>query len=270
MATIAKPNTGGLAVITGASSGIGYHLARECAKSGFDLVICAEDEGIVEAGEHLTELGTRVDVVQADLSGPDGVETLCTTLDELQRPIDALLLNAGVGVGGPFIENDLAEELEMIGLNVASVVHLAKRVIPGMVARRQGRVLVTASIASTTPTPYLTVYGATKAFALSFAEGLRRELADSGVSVTALQPGATDTAFFDRAGMDDTRVAQSKKDDPADVAAQGFAAMMAGADSVIAASLKSKLQGLANEILPETLKAAVQSKANAPGSGRKH
>jgi short-subunit dehydrogenase len=266
MGTIANRK---LAVVTGASSGIGFHLAKECAQHGFDVVICAEDEGIAEAGVQLAALGGRVDVVQADLSGPDGVESLCATLDELQRPVDALLLNAGVGVGGKFIENDLADELAMIGLNCASVVHLAKRVVPGMVDRKQGRVLITASIASTTPTPFLAVYGATKAFDLSFAEGLRKELDGTGVTVTALQPGATDTNFFQRADMEDTKVGSGKKDDPAEVAAQGFAAMMAGTDSVIAASLKSKLQGLANEILPETVKAAVQSKANQPGSGKK-
>ena len=259
-----------LAVITGASSGIGFFLARECASHGFDVVICAEDDGIVAAGVELARLGGQVDVVQADLSGPDGVETLCTTLDELQRPVDALLLNAGVGVGGPFIETSLAEELAMIGLNCASVVHLAKRVVPAMVECGQGRVLITASIASTTPAPFLAVYGATKAFDLSFAEALRKELADTGVTVTALQPGATDTHFFERAGMEDTRVATGKLDDPAAVAAQGFAAMMAGSDSVIAASLRSKIAGLANEILPETVKATVQKLANEPGSGRKH
>lgn len=258
-----------LAVITGASSGIGFHLAKECAQHGFDVVICAEDEGILEAGVQLAALGGRVDVVQADLSGPDGVETLCTTLDELQRPVDALLINAGVGVGGPFLETELEDELAMIGLNCASVVHLAKRVVPAMVNRGQGRVMITASIASTAPAPYLAVYGATKAFDLSFAEALRKELAGTGVTVTALQPGPTDTHFFERAHMEDTRVAQGRKDDPADVAAQGFAAMMAGTDSVIASSLKSKLQGLANEILPETVKATVMGLQNEPRTGRK-
>lgn len=263
MATISKK----LAVVTGASSGIGFHLAKECAAHGFDLLICAEDAGLQVARERLGEGGAKVRAVRADLATSDGVEELVAAIDACGRPVDALLMNAGVGVGGAFLDTDLKEELRMIGLNACSIVHLAKRVLPAMVARREGRVLITASIASTAPAPYLAVYAATKAFALSFSEALRNELADTGVTVTALQPGATDTNFFDRAGMEDTKVAHSKKDDPADVAAAGFAAMMDGKDSVIAASLKSKLQGLANEILPETMKASAQAKQTKPGSG---
>jgi short-subunit dehydrogenase len=257
-----------LAVITGASSGIGFHLARECAEHDFDVVICAEDDGLAEAARQLESTGARVIPIRADLSTPEGVETLAGEIEGVGRPVDALLLNAGVGVGGAFVETDLAAELRMIALNTASVVHLAKRIIPDMVARKSGRVLITASIASTSPSPYHAVYGATKAFDLSFAEGIRNELKDSGVSVTALQPGATDTNFFERAGMEDTPVGRSKKDDPADVAAQGFAAMMAGKDSVIAASFKSKAMGLANEILPETVKANMSAKQAKPLSGK--
>jgi short-subunit dehydrogenase len=138
-----------------------------------------------------------------------------------------------------------------------------------MVARGSGRVLITASLVSTAPAPYIAVYGATKAFDMSFAEALREELKDTGVTVTALQPGATDTNFFARADMEDTKVAQGKKDDPADVAKQGFEAMMKGKDSVIAASVRTKLEGLANEILPETMKARLYAPQNKPGSGEK-
>jgi uncharacterized protein len=137
-----------------------------------------------------------------------------------------------------------------------------------MVALGRGRVLITSSIAATTPAPYLAVYGATKAFDLSFAEALREELKDTGVTVTALQPGATDTDFFERADMENTRVGQGKKDDPAEVAKQGFEAMMKGKDSVIASSMKSKLEGLANEVLPETTKARIQAAMNKPGGAK--
>jgi short-subunit dehydrogenase len=259
-----------LAVVTGASSGIGFHLAKECLAHDFDVVICAEDADLDTAAEQLRADGGQVIPVRADLATPEGVEELVARIDDLGRPVDALLLNAGVGVGGPFIETDLREELNMIALNTCAVVHLAKRIIPDMVERKQGRVLITASIASTSPSPFHAVYGATKAFDLSLAEGLRHELKDTGVTVTALQPGATDTNFFERAHMLDTKVAQGKKDDPADVAKAGFEAMMDGKDSVIAASLKSKLQGLANEILPETVKAKVSASEARPGTGKKH
>ncbi len=249
-----------LAVVTGASAGIGLELARQCVEHDFDLVICAEDQGIHEAASHLAAAGASVRAVRCDLATYDGVEELVGAIVETGRPVDALLLNAGVGVGGPFLSTALEDELRMIGLNVTSVVHLAKRVLPPMVARHQGKVLVTASVASTSPAPFLAVYGATKAFDLVFAEALRSELQDTGVTVTALQPGATDTEFFDRAEMEDSKLAKGKKDDPTDVAKKGFEAMMAGKDTVIATSLERKLEGIAGEILPEPLKPRLQAK----------
>lgn len=258
------------AVITGASSGIGLELARQCIEHDFDIMIAAEDEGIHEAARHLGAAGAVVEAVHCDLSTFEGCEKLVAAVNKSNRHLDALLLNAGVGVGGSFIQTELEDELKMIALNATSVVHLAKRLVPRMVNRGEGRILITASVASTSPAPFLAVYGATKAFDLSFAEALRFELKDTGVTVTALQPGATDTEFFERAEMENTKVAQGKKDDPADVAKKGFDAMMAGKDKVIAASMKSKLEGLAGEILPETTKAKMQGGQTRPGSGEKH
>jgi short-subunit dehydrogenase len=258
-----------LAVVTGASSGIGLELARECAENGFDLIICAEDELIHEAARALGASGVAVEARQCDLATPEGVEELARTIQQSGRAVEALLLNAGFGQGGEFVHTPLEKELRMVQLNCSSVVHLAKRVVPEMARRGKGRVLVTSSIAATAPGPYHTVYAATKAFDLSFAEGLREELKDSGVTVTALQPGATDTPFFERAEMTDTRVGQGKKDDPRDVAREGFKAMMAGKDSVIAASMKSKLMGMANEVLPETTKAKAQAKMAEPQRPKK-
>jgi uncharacterized protein len=255
-----------LAVITGASTGIGYALAGQAVQHGYDLVICAEDDSIHQAARALQSGGTSVTSIQADLATSAGVEQLASAVTRTGRPVDALLLNAGVGVNGPFLETDLDAEMRMIHLNVCGPVQLAKRLLPGMAARKSGKVLVTASVASTTPTPFLTVYGATKAFDLSFAEGLRVELAPLGITVTALQPGATDTEFFERAGMEDTKVGQSKKDSAEEVAKLGFEAMLAGKDSVVGASLKSKLIGVANEVLPESAKAKIQAKQNEPSS----
>ncbi|MBA3540688.1 MAG: SDR family NAD(P)-dependent oxidoreductase [Deltaproteobacteria bacterium] len=267
MATETRP----FAVVTGASSGIGLELAKQCREHGFDLLIVAEDAGIEDAAHALTTNDAVVEAHQLDLAMYDGVEALNRAIHATGRPVEVLILNAGVGVGGEFARDTaLQAELKMIALNVSSVVHLAKRVIPGMVERGRGRVLITACITSTSPAPFLAVYGATKAFDLSFAEALRDELKGTGVTVTALQPGPTDTNFFVRAGMLDTKVAQDKKDDPAEVARVGFEAMMAGKDSVIASSLKSKMKGLANEILPETVKAAAQRRETKPGSGVKH
>jgi short-subunit dehydrogenase len=200
-----------LAVITGASSGIGLALARACADEGFDLVICAEGADIQSVAEGIRN-GHEIEVqaFQADLRKPEGVEALYRFVEATGRPVDALLLNAGVGVGGRFVETDLQEELDMIALNCNHTVHLAKRIVPAMVRRGQGRVLVTGSVVSTAPAPYQAIYGATKAFVMSFGEALRTELADTGVTVTVLQPAATDTEFFERAEMTDTKVGQEK------------------------------------------------------------
>lgn len=256
-----------LAVVTGASSGIGLELARQCAEHGYDVLVCAEDAGIDQAARDLAGKGVRALAVRADLATRDGVEQLHRAIQELHRPVDALLLNAGVGVGGAFLETDLEAELAMVALNCNHTLHVAKRIIPGMVARGSGHVLITGSVVSTSPNPYQAVYGATKAFVMSFGEALRYELRDTGVSVTVLQPGATDTAFFARANLLDTKVGQSKKDSPALVAKQGFEAMIAGKDSVLGGGFKSRMEGLMNEILPETVKAAQAGKTTKPGSG---
>jgi len=254
-----------LAVITGASSGIGLELAKQCAAHDFDVLVCAEDAPIHDVAP---KIDARAQAIQADLATRDGVEQLVQAIRNTGRPVDALLLNAGVGVGGRFIETDLDAELRMIALNCNHTIQLAKHIVPNMVARRKGRVLITGSIVSTAPAPFQAVYGATKAFVMSFGEALRVELADTGVTVTVLQPGATNTDFFARADLLDTKVGQAEKDDPALVAKRGFEAMMDGKDSVLGGSFKSRMQGLANEILPETTKAKQVAKTSAPGSGK--
>jgi short-subunit dehydrogenase len=257
-----------LALVTGASSGIGRELAGEFARGGFDLVIAAEDTRIADAAQDLErEGGGGVTAVRVDLATYDGVEELHDALKTLGRPLDALAVNAGVGVSGEFAENDLAAELKLVNLNVTSAVHLTRALLPGMIERGAGRVLFTSSIAATSPGPYHATYAASKAFLLSFAEAIRYELRDSGVTVTALMPGPTETDFFARAGMENTKLgALENKDDPADVARQGFEALIAGKDHVVAGSLKNKAQTAAAKVLPETTRAKAQARMTEPGS----
>ena len=256
------------AVVTGASSGIGYELARQFAQNGFDLLMVAEDAGIDQAAADLRRDGERqVVAVRADLATYEGVEQTYAAIRETGRPVDALALNAGRGIGGDFTrQTDLDDELNVIAVNVTSTVHLAKRVLPDMVARGEGRVLFTSSVASMMPGTYQAVYNASKSFVQSFAEALRAELKDTGVSVTSLMPGPTDTQFFERAEMTDTRVGAGSKDDPAQVAEQGFKALMKGEEKVVAGSLKTKVQGAASKVMPDKAKAEMHRKMAEPGS----
>jgi len=256
-----------LAVVTGASNGIGYELAKQFAQNGFDLLVTATGSSINEAAQACEGLGAKVDTVQADLATYDGVETLYNQIKAANRPVDAIAINAGVGVGGDFArETDLKDELNLINLNVVSSVHLAKRVVKDMVDRGQGRILFTSSIAALMPGPFEAVYAASKAFIHSFSEALRNELKDTGVTVTSLMPGPTDTNFFHRAGMDDTKAGADKKDDPAEVAKQGFEALMAGKDNIIAGSLQTKILANASKVLPDTVNAELHSQLTKPGS----
>jgi short-subunit dehydrogenase len=255
------------AVVTGASSGIGYELARQFATNGFDLLMVAEDEGIEEAATVLRRDGERqVTAVRADLATYEGVEKAYAAIREAGRPVDAIAINAGRGIGGDFArETSLDDELNVIAVNVTSTVHLAKRVVPDLVARGAGRVLFTSSIASMMPGTYQAVYNASKSFVQSFAEALRAELKDTGVTVTSLMPGPTDTNFFERADMLDTKVGAGQKDDPAQVAEQGFKALMNGDEKVVAGSLKTKVQGAASKVMPDKAKAEMHRKMAEPG-----
>ncbi|HEY7613989.1 MAG TPA: SDR family NAD(P)-dependent oxidoreductase [Gemmatimonadales bacterium] len=257
-----------LAVVTGASSGIGFELARQFAEHGFDLIVVAEDEGIMGAADELRDLRVEVEPVQADLTRAAEVDRLWERV-RARGGLGAIAINAGVGVGGPFVDNELDQELELIELNVIAVVRLAKAAVRDMVSRGAGRILFTSSIAAELPAPFLAVYGASKSFVQSFAEALHYELKDTGVTVTSLQPGPTDTNFFERAGMMDTKVAVEEKDDPADVARQGFEALMAGKHRIVAGSVKNKMQSAMAHVLPEQVKARQHGKMAEPGSAEK-
>lgn len=257
-----------LAVVTGASSGIGFELARQLAGAGHDLVVAAEDAGLHDAAARLRADAPDIDVdpVQVDLATPEGVERLVTHLGD--RPVDALLVNAGVAVGGgAFIDTDLDRHLELIGLNVTGAVHLTHRVVSRMAARGEGRVLITSSIAAKAPGPYLSTYSASKAFLHAFALALRVELADRGVSVTALMPGPTDTSIWERGDMEDTAMAKMAVADPASVARAGIDAMFAGKDHVVP-GIVNKVAVAVSSVLPDAAVAATQAPATEPRSGR--
>jgi short-subunit dehydrogenase len=254
------------AVITGASSGIGFELAKQFARNGFDLMIVAEDEVIFDAASEIESLGAKVEPVQIDLAEEGGVHELYGRIMSHGAPVDAIAINAGVGVGGPFLENDIEDEINIINLNVISTVRLSKLVLRDMVTRDDGRVLFTSSIAADAPGPYEAIYAASKAFVQSFAEAIRNELKDTGITITSLQPGPTDTRFFERAGMTDTKVAAGKKDDPAVVAKEGFDALMAGKDHIVAGSMKNKVQSTMSKVIPETAAAEMHRKQAEPGS----
>jgi short-subunit dehydrogenase len=252
------------AVVTGASSGIGLELARQFAEHGYDVLICAEDDELHTAAADLAGTGATVEAVQADLATDAGQEQLVAAVRASGRTPDALALNAGVGNGGRFLDIPLADEQRLIALNVGSTVRLAKELLPAMAARGTGGVLFTASVAATMPGPFYATYAASKSFVMSFAEALRYELEDTGVTVTALMPGPTDTEFFERSGMEDTKVGQGPKDDPADVARDGFEALQAGKDHVVAGSRKNAMQTASGRLLTEKAKAAMHARMTEP------
>jgi short-subunit dehydrogenase len=258
-----------LAVVTGASSGIGFELAKVFAEEGFDLLIAAEDAELTTALEELKGLGANVEAHRVDLAGEAGVIEFYRHIQNTGRPVDALALNAGIGAGGAFAtETELADELKLIDLNVRSTVHLCKLVVADMVERDEGRILFTSSIAATMPGPFQAVYNASKSFVQSFALAIRNELKDSGVTITSLMPGPTDTEFFERADMEDTKVGAEEKDDAAEVARQGFEALIAGEEKIVAGSFKNKLQTVAGKVIPDSKKAEMHRQMAEPGSAK--
>jgi short-subunit dehydrogenase len=262
------PSDRGLAVVTGASTGIGRAFAEILAREGFDLVIAADETYILEVGSELAaSTGRRVVPLHVDLSGGPGVEHLHEQAIAQDVPVTVAVLNAGMGVHGRFDEVDLERQLQLIDLNVRSTVHLATLLTRDMVLREEGRLLFVSSIAGKGPGPGHAAYAASKAFVHSFAEATRHELAGTGVSVTSLLPGPTDTAFFERAGMQDTVVAQGPKDDPYDVAREGYDAMMAGRDQVVAGSARNTLQATAAALVPDRVGAAVAARQTRETSG---
>ncbi len=252
-----------LAVVTGASTGIGLELARECARHGFNLIIAANEPEIEEAAVQLRRDGIEVETVQSDLSTIEGVDQLYAAING--RRVDALLANAGRGLGKAFLDQDFDKARYVLDTNLTGTIYLLHRVGRDMRKRGEGRILIVGSIAGFIPGSYQAVYNGTKAFLDSFSYALREELKDSGVTVTCLMPGATETEFFRRADMLDTAVGVADKDDPADVAKDGFKAMMDGDGSVVS-GLKNKVQVAAAHVIPAETLASQHTKKAKPGS----
>ena len=254
-----------LAVVTGASSGIGYELAKICAENGYDLAIAADQPTIVEAKQALEALGVNVAAVQTDLSTEDGVQDLLDLIED--RPVDILCANAGHGLGHGFLDQDWKAARNVIDTNIVGTLFLVQKIGQDMRARDRGRILFTGSIAGLMPGSFQAVYNGSKAFVDSFAFALRNELKDTSVSVTCLMPGPVDTEFFERADMLDTKVAQGKKADPAKVAKAGFDAMMKGEGDVVAGFM-NKLQAAVAAVTPQSQLAEMHRGMAEPGSGK--
>ncbi|MGE3771621.1 MAG: SDR family NAD(P)-dependent oxidoreductase [Gammaproteobacteria bacterium] len=254
-----------LAVVTGASSGIGLELALRCAENGFDLVVAA-DRPLDTAIRALSPTGVRAEAVQADLATLDGVERLLDTIGG--RQVGALLANAGHGLGKGFLDQRFTDVLHVINTNITGTLYLLQRVGQDMRRQGHGRILITGSIAGFMPGSFQAVYNGTKAFIDSFSWALRNELKDTGITVTCLMPGVTDTDFFARADLMDTKVgSDDDKMDPAKVAEIGFKAMMDG-DGDVVAGLKNKLQVAMASVTPAAVLAEQHRKLAEPGSAQ--
>ncbi|HTU66414.1 MAG TPA: SDR family NAD(P)-dependent oxidoreductase [Steroidobacteraceae bacterium] len=257
--------TRSLALVTGASSGIGLELARQAATRGYDLIIAA-DESLETARRELEAFGATVTTIEADLATRDGVDSLYAATKD--RRIDALLANAGHGLGKGFLDQDFADVQHVINTNITGTIDLIQRVGREMRSRGAGKILITGSIAGFMPGTFQAVYNGSKAFLDSFSYALRNELKDSGVTVTCLMPGATDTDFFQRAELLDTKVgADPHKDDPADVAKTGFDAMEKG-EAAVVAGLSNKLRVALANIVPNSMLAEQHRKMAAPGTAQ--
>lgn len=252
-----------LALVTGSSAGIGLEIAKQLASRGYDIIAVGVSDRVQQAGEKIT--GVEVYPVQADLTTDEGIDAIWQAVEADERSLDIAVLNAGKSLGGAFHDTDLEDELYMLNLNVISQVKLAKRVVRKLAAQREGRILITASMSALTPTPFESIYGPTRAFMYSFAQGLREEMKDYGISVTALLPGATATEFHHTAKMDNTKFGDNSwKNDPALVAQLGVDALFEGKDHVIGGSEKTRQDAERKKTMTEVEKAEEFARSSRP------
>ena len=252
-----------LAIVTGASTGIGLELARCCAQHGFDLIVAADEAEIETAAAQLQTDGIDIKPVRADLSTTEGVDKVYDAI--AGREVKVLIANAGVGLGHAFLDQDFADARRVIDTNITGTTYLVHKIGQDMRRQNAGRILITGSIAGFIPGSFQAVYNASKAFLNSFSFALREELKDTNVTVTCLMPGATETEFFRRAEMMDTKVGTEEKDDPTEVARTGFAAMMDGEGDVVS-GWRNKLQSSMANVTPAGALAKQHRKQAEPGT----
>ena len=254
------------AIITGASTGIGLELARCCVQEGMDVLIAADEAEIERAADELRgESDSKVEAVQADLATIEGVNKLYAAAKG--RPVDFLMANAGRGLGRAFLDQDFEKARKVIDTNITGTIYLIHKVGNDMRRRNSGRILITGSIAGFTPGSFQAVYNGSKAFLDSFSFALREELRDSKLTVTCLMPGATETEFFKRADMMDTKVGTEEKDAAADVARAGFDAMMKGEGDIVT-GMKNKIQSSVASVTPSGALAKQHRKLAEPGTAQ--
>lgn len=266
-------NKKGYALLTGATSGIGYELAKLFAKDGYNIIAVSRTEEDLDriAEEFLQQYGVKIVTITKDLFDAGSAKELYEEVNRRNLTVDVLVNNAGQGQYGLFIDNDIQRQMDVIQLNIASLTAITYYFLKDMVARNEGKILQLASIASESPGPYQAVYHATKAYVLSFTEALINEVKDTAVTVTALQPGVTDTDFFNKAEMQTSKAVQdkSKMADPADVAKDGYNALMRGDDKTVS-GLKNKIQTAMGNIMPDTMIAEQVRKQQEPvGKGKR-
>lgn len=270
MTTINTENRNRYALITGATSGIGYELARLFAGDSYNLVLVARNRERLDTicNDLMNEFGIEAKPIQKDLFLPLAAEEIYREVEAMGITIDVLVNDAGQGEWGSFIETDLERHLDIIQLNVASLVALTHYFLKGMIARNEGRILQVGSEAGTTPVPLLAIYSATKAFVLSFSAALANELQDTNITITALLPGATDTDFFHKAGQEDTVVYQKQLLAPEEVAKDGYEALMNGESKIISGA-KTKMHVFMADLLGAKLSAANMKKLMKPADKKK-
>jgi len=260
-------NKKGYALVTGATSGIGYELAKLFAKDGYNIIAVSRTAESLDriAEEFSQQYGVEVLPISKDLFNPDAAMELYEEIKSRKLTVDVLVNNAGQGQYGLFIDNDIQRQLDIIQLNIASLTAITYYFLQDMVARNEGKILQLASVASESPGPYQAVYHATKAYVLSFTEALINEVKDTAITITALQPGVTDTDFFNKADMQTSKAVQdkSKMADPAGVAKDGYNALMKGDDKAVS-GFKNKVQTAMGNIIPDTLVAEQVRKQQEP------
>jgi short-subunit dehydrogenase len=259
---MAIPSNTKYALVTGATSGFGYEFCKLFAADGYNLVMVARSEQRLQevSGEIITQYGVEVLPLSADLFQPENARDIYETVKAQGITVNVLVNDAGQGEHGLFIETDLERELDIIQLNVSSVVSLTKYFLRDMVARNEGRILQVASLLAVYPTPLMAVYAASKAFVLAFTESLINELKDTNVTMTALLPGASDTDFFHKAGAEESYAYQKTNlSDPEQVARDGYEALMKGERKIVS-GFKNKVQAAMTNVMPDSALAGIMEK----------